>query len=243
MPKLNLRSALRIKLPAGEIKQLKGDGFAWPEAGASAPPAGPAAWFTPADPIQVTPSSPPQFYKGTFAWSYRFAAGELDAPPTLRMFYTGQGCTVFVNGHNDVSGRSVAASGLSWAWSPATFTFVGPDVHLLFPGGTNNFVFVFDTAGGLSGGATAQVWHNGVLVMQSTSAMPDFAMWNLFFMGDENGVNQIPGETQGYWWSNDTVVDPATVFAELFDGANGMRDLVDTTIGGVVPDAVQIGPA
>lgn len=37
--------------------------------------------------------------------------------------------------------------------------------------------------------------------MQSTPAMPDFAMWNLFFMGDENGVNQIPGETQGYWWS------------------------------------------
>ena len=113
MVKLNLRSALRVKFPAGEVRQLKGDGFAWPEAGASAPPIGPAAWFTPADPIQVTPASPQQFYKGTLAWSYRYAAGELDAPPTLRMLYTGQGCTVFVNGHNDVSGRSVAASGWS----------------------------------------------------------------------------------------------------------------------------------
>jgi hypothetical protein len=61
-------------------------------------------------------------------------------------------------------------------------------------------------------------------------------------MGDESGMNQIPGETHCYWWSAGTVVDPATVFAELFDGANGMRDLTDTTIGGVVPDAVQIGP-
>lgn len=243
MAKLNLRSALRIKFPAGEVRQLKGVGFAWPEAGASAPPAGPAAWFTPADPILAVPDGPPWgFAACTFAWSYRYAAGELNAPATNYMLHTDQYTRIAISSYDDASGRGVSAVGTQSSWGPINFTATAADQHLAFPGGTNNFVLVFDAAGGLSGGNTAQLWHNGVLVLTSNSTAADIAMAKCYLMGDQNGVNQIPGETQGYWWSNDTVVDPVTVFAELFDGANGMRDLSDTTIGGVAPDAVQIGP-
>ena len=99
---------------------------------------------------------------------------------------------------------------------------------------------LFSQTGALSGGNTVQLWCNGVLVASTSTVLSDFSLYSMTLLG--TGATVLPGETQGYWWSNDTVVDPATVFAELFDGANGMLSLVDTTIGGVMPDAVQIGP-
>lgn len=241
MPKLNLRSALRIKLPAGEIKQLKGDGFAWPEAGASAPPVGPAAWFTPAAPFAVTPSSPPQYYQATLAWSYRHDAGEIDYPRvTNRMLDSDQGTWIEPQDGDDVAGRQFVSQVISWGWDAAYLTSLVSG--FLKPSQTHNFVMLFSQTGALSGGNTVQLWCNGTLVMSSSHAWADFSLHTMRLMGNTAGTIVFPGETQGYWWSNDTVVDPATVFAELFDGANGMRDLADTTIGGVVPDAVQIGP-
>lgn len=202
-----------------------------------------ASWYTPAAPILAVPGGPPWgFTACTFAWSYRYAAGQLDSPPTARMLDTDMFSSVFINGHNDSSGRSVAAGLLSSGWASADFDFVGPTPHLVFPGGTNNFVLRFSAAG-FGGGIYAQLWHNGTLVMTSNDPISDASFAGAYFMGDRTGALQIPGETQGYWWSNDTAVDPATLFADLFDGANGLRDLnADPTIGGVYPDAFHMEP-
>jgi hypothetical protein len=150
--------------------------------------------------------------------------------------------SVFINGHNDASGRSVAAGLLSSGWAPADFEFVGPTAHLAFPGGTNNFVLRFSAAG-FGGGIYTELWHNGVLVMTSNDAIADASFAKAYFMGDRTGTYVIPGETQGYWWSNDTAMDPATMFADLFNGSEGMRDLnANPAIGGVTPDSYHMEP-
>lgn len=239
MPKLNLRSALRIKLPAGEIKQLKGDGFAWPEAGAAPPGDSPAAWFTPGAPFAVTPASPEIYTKATLAWSYRHDAGEINFPrPTNKMLADGKGGFFDIEDGDDVAGRQFNAFAIAWDWANVYLTDVV--TGFIKPAQTHNFVVVWDTAGGLSGGNTMQIWCNGTLVSSTSTALTSFAIYSMTLLGA--GATVLPGETQGFWFSNDSVITPATVFAELFDGANGMRDLADTTIGGVVPDAVQIGP-
>jgi hypothetical protein len=202
-----------------------------------------ASWFTPAAPILAVPNGPPWgFTACTFAWSYRYAAGELDSPPTARMLDTDMFSSVFINGHNDTSGRSVAAGLLSSGWASADFDFVGPTAHLAFPGGTNNFVLRFSAAG-FGGGVYAELYHNGVLVMTSNDAISDASLAGAYFMGDRTGALQIPGETQGFWWSDSVAMDPATMFAELFDGANGMLDLnADPSIDGVSPDNYHMEP-
>jgi hypothetical protein len=202
-----------------------------------------ASWYTPAAPILAVPNGPPWgFTACTFAWSYRYAAGELDSPPTARMLDTDMFSSVFINGHNDTSGRSVAAGLLSSGWSPADFEFVGPTPHLAFPDGTNNFVLRFSAAG-FGGGIYAELWHNGVKVMTSNDAISDASFAGAYFMGDRTGALQTPGETQGFWWSDSVAMDPATMFAELFDGANGMLDLnSDPTIDGVTPDNYHMEP-
>lgn len=202
-----------------------------------------ASWFSPVAPILAVPDGPPWgFTACTFAWSYRYAAGQLDAPPTAKMIDTDMFSSVFINGHNDESGRSIAASFYSSGWASVVFDFVGPTAHLAFPGGTNNFVLRFNAAG-LGGGIYGELWHNGVLVMTSDDAVSDVSFAKAYFMGDRTGTYVIPGETQGYWWSNDTAMDPATMFADLFNGSEGMRDLnANPAIGGVTPDSYHMEP-
>jgi hypothetical protein len=240
MPKLDLRTALRIKMPAGEVRQLKGQGFAWPDAA----PVGdsPAAWFTPSAPFQVTANSAPfQYYQATLAWSHRFDTGELNYPRVSNRLVLSEGGFLDIQGDNDsggAGGLNVLGSVVSWGYVSAGFTF--PSGGFITPNVTHNYVLVWDQAGGLSSGHYAQLWQDGVLVGYVTTQIPDYALYNLRLLGE--GANVLPGETQGYWWSNDTAMSPATMFAELFDGANGMLDLASPVIDGVTPDAYQFGP-
>lgn len=237
MPKLNLRTALRIKVPAGEIRQLKGQGFAWPDAA----PVGdsPAAWFTPSAPFAVTPASPPQYYQATLAWSYRHDSGEINYPRvTNRMLLSDQGTFLDVQDGDDTVGRQFIAQAISWGWSNVYLTQIV--TGFLKPSQTHNFVMLFSQTGALSGGNTVQLWCNGVLVASTSTVLSDFSLYSMTLLG--TGATVLPGETQGYWWSNDTAVPAATMFAQLFDGANGMLDLASPVIDGVTPDAYQFGP-
>lgn len=239
MPKLNLRTALRIKRSSGEIRQLKGQGFAWPEAGAAPPGDSPAAWFTPAAPLQVTPASPEIYTKATLAWSYRHDPGEINYPRvTNRMLLDGKGGFFNIEDGDDTAGRQFNAFAIAWDWASVYLADVV--TGFLKPSQTHNFVVVWDTAGGLSGGNTMQIWCNGTLVANTSTALTSFAIYSMTLLGE--GSTVLPGETQGFWFSGDTAIAPATVFAYLFDGTNGMLDLASPVIDGVTPDAYQFGP-
>lgn len=239
MPKLNLRTALRIKRSSGEIRQLKGAGFAWPDAGAAPPGDSPATWHTPSAPFAVTPASPEIYTKATLAWSYRHDPGEINYPRvTNRMLLDGKGGFFNIEDGDDTAGRQFNALTIAWDWASVYLADVV--TGFLKPSQTHNFVVVWDTAGGLSGGNTMQIWCNGALVANTSTALTSFAIYSMTLLGE--GSTVLPGETQGFWWSNDTAIDPATIFAELFDGTNGMLDLADPTVGGVTPDNYQFGP-
>lgn len=240
MPKLDLRASTRIKLPTtGLIRQMKGVGFAWPDSGAVAPPSGPAEWFTPAAPFLITPASPEQYYQASLAWSYRHNAGQINYPrPTNKMIDNPRGSFLDIQDGDDTAGRQFIAQVLDWGWVGTYLTQLV--TGYIKPAQTHNFVMLFDEAGGLSGGNTVQIWCNETLVSSTSYAFASVDISSMRLLG--TGSTLLPGETQGYWFSADTALDPADLFAELFDGSNGMRDLSDTTIAGVVPDAVQIGP-
>jgi hypothetical protein len=238
MPKLDLRSALRIKLPTtGQISQMKGVGFAWPDAAPAAD--GPAAWFTPSTGLVVTGASPVQYYRATLAWSHRYEVNQLDYPrATNRMIMADHGW-IDLQGDNDDAGLNMLGSVEPWGWVPnASWTW--PSGGFVEPDETANYVLLWDQAGGLSSGHYAQLWRNGTLVGYVTTQIPDYGISNMRVVGDAS--TPLAGETQGFWFAGDTAMDPATMFAELFDGANGMLDLADPTIDGTSPDSYQFGP-
>ena len=208
---------------------------------APAPPAGggAATWYTPSAPFAVTPASPPQYTQATLAWSYRHDPLEIEYPRvTNRMLLSDQGTFLNVQDGDDTVGRQFIIHGVSWGWDPDYFDQLV--TGFLKPNQTHNFVLVFDVSGGLSGGNTGQLWCNGVLVASSSHAWADLSLYTMTLLGE--GSTVLPGETQGFWFSGDTAIDPATVFADLFDGTNGMLDLADPTVGGVTPDNYQFGP-
>lgn len=204
---------------------------------------GAATWWTPVTSPQITgPAADTAITNGTLAWSYRYDAGNLASPPTPRLFTSDQFSFVEIAGGDDTGGRGIGSQMTTSGWSSVSLSNQNGYTNWLMPGVAHNFVLLLSSAGALSGGMTCQLWHNGNLVRGSTSAMADIGMQGLRMFGDYGGANVNPGETQGWWYSNDTAMDPATMFSDLFDGANGMRDLASTVIGGVTPDAVQIGP-
>ena len=238
MPKLNLRTALRIKRSSGEIRQLKGAGFAWPDAGAAPPGDSPAAWFTPAAPFQVTPNTAPdQYYAATLAWSHRFTAGQLDFPRTSNRMFVSNGGFVDLQGEDDSVGLNLLGQLVSWAYATLGMTFTVS--NLVNPGVNHNYVMLWNVAG-LPSGNEAELWQDEVMVGYANGTIADVALRNLTLLGE--GANVTAGETQGFWWKAGTAVPAATVFAELFDGTNGMLDLADPTVGGVTPDNYQFGP-
>jgi hypothetical protein len=238
VPKLDLARAYRIKLGANELSKLKGGGYAWPDA---PPPAvGPATWFTPAAPIQITANSAPfQYYAATLAWSHRFTAGQLDFPrPTNHLKYS-EGGYLDVQGEDDSVGLNALGQLVSWAYATLGMTF--PTGNVISPGVNHRYVMVWNVAG-LPGGNEAELWQDGALIGYANGTISDVALYNLHLLGQAGG-SVLPGETQGFWWSNDTALAPADVFAELFDGANGLLDLSsDPVVAGVTPDAFQFGP-
>lgn len=238
MPKLDLARAYRIKLGSNELDALKGELFTWPDA---PPPAvGPAEWFTPAGPIQITANSAPfQYYQATLAWSHRFTAGQLDFPrPSNRMKYS-EGGFLDVQGDDDAAGLNMLGYLVSWAYATLGITMTVS--NFVSPGVNHRYVLVINVAG-LPSGNEAELWQDGVMVGYANGTISDVALYNLHLLG-QSGGSVLPGETQGYWWKAGTALDPADVFAELFDGANGMLDLTSNpAIAGVTPDAFQFGP-
>jgi hypothetical protein len=211
--------------------------------GSPAPPptgGGAATWFTPSAPFQVTPdTAPDQYYQATLAWSHRYAVNQLDYPrATNRMVLPNHGY-LDLQGENDDTGLNMLAVAESWAYIQASFTF--PSGGFVEPDETGNYVMIWDQAGGLSSGHYAQIWRNGVLVGYLTTQLTDYGLRNLRLLGE--GSTVLPGETQGFWFSADTAMDPAAMFDTLFDGANGMLDInADPTIDGVYPDNFYIEP-
>ena len=201
-----------------------------------------AEWFSPATSPEITSGSLPPVTSATLAWSYRYGVEALNAPATPNMFTSDEFSFISVAGGDDSGGRGIGSQIVNSSWGSVTMTVQGGFTNFMTPGNTYNFVFLFSGAGALSGGMTCQLWCNGDLVRGTTNAIANAQMHGLQMLGDHNGVNVNPGETQGWWWKANTVVDQATLFSDLFDGANGIRNLADTTIGGVTPDAVQIGP-
>lgn len=238
MPKLDLARAYRIKLGPNSLSKLKGELFSWPDA---PPPAvGPAEWFTPAGPIQITANSAPfQYYQATLAWSHRFTAGQLDYPRvTNRMKYS-EGGFLNVQGDDDAGGLNMLGSLVSWAYATLGITMTVS--NFVNPGVNHSYALIINVAG-LPSGNEAELWQDGVMVGYANGTISDVALYNLHLLSQAGG-SVLPGETQGYWWSNDTAVPAATLFSELFDGANGMLDLsADPVVGGVTPDAYQFGP-
>jgi hypothetical protein len=199
-----------------------------------------ASWYTPTAPFAVTPSSPPQYYQATLAWSYRHDPGEIEYPRvTNRMLLSDQGTFLDVQDGDDTVGRQFIAQAISWGWTNVYLTQLVSG--FLKPSQTHNFVMLFSQTGALSGGNTVQLWCNGTLVASTSTVLSDFSLYSMTLMG--NGSTVLPGETQGFWFSGDTAIAPATVFAELFDGANGMLDLnADPSIDGVSPDNYHMEP-
>lgn len=204
---------------------------------------GAAAWWTPETAQVITDAADPPVTSATLAWSYRYAAGTIDGAPSTKLFESFQFSFVDLNGGSDGGGRGIGSQLVNASWSNIVTMTAEPGYDtFLMPATTYNFVLLISSAGALSGGHTAELWVNGALVRSSSSALSDCGLQDLYMLANRTGAALTPGETQGWWYSNDTAVSPVTVFDTLFDGANGLRDLVDTTIGGVVPDAVQIGP-
>lgn len=234
-------TALAAPLRAGAIGPDLIEAFVFEPA----PPAGggAATWFTPTAPLSVTPSSPEQYYQATLAWSYRHGPGDIDHPrPTNKMMDTPRGSFIDVDdggGGTDALGRRLLIQILDLGWAGAYLTQLVS--NYLLPDQTHNFVLLFDEAGGLSGGNTVQLWCNGTLVASTSYAYASMDISSLTLLG--TGTTELPGETQGFWLSADTAIDPATVFDELFDGTNGMLDInADPTVGGVTPDNYYIEP-
>ena len=210
---------------------------------AAAPVGGGAAtWFTPSSSFVVTPASPPQYYQATLAWSYRHDPGEINFPRvTNRMLDSDQGTWIEPQDGDDTAGRQFVSQVISWGWDAAYLTSLVSG--FLKPSQTHNFVMLFSQTGALSGGNTVQLWCNGTLVMSSSHAWADFSLHTMRLMGNTAGTLVFSGETQGFWFSGDTAISPATVFADLFDGTNGMLDInADPTVGGVTPDNYYIEP-
>lgn len=230
-------TALAAPLRAGAVGPDLIEAFVFEPAPAGG---GAATWHTPSAPFAVTPASPPQYYQATLAWSYRHDPGEINYPRvTNRMLLSDQGTFLDVQDGDDTVGRQFIAQGISWGWDNSYLTQVV--TGFLKPSQTHNFVLLFDTAGGLSGGNTMQLWCNGTLVASSSHAWADFSLYSMTLLG--TGSTVLPGETQGFWFSGDTAIAPATVFADLFDGTNGMLDInADPTVGGVTPDNYYIEP-
>lgn len=207
-----------------------------------APPTGggAATWHTPSAPFAVTPASPPQYYQATLAWSYRHDPGEINYPRvTNRMLLSDQGTFLNIQDGDDTAGRQFIAQAISWGWSNVYLTSLVSGY--LKPSQTHNFVMLFSQTGALSGGNTVQLWCNGVLVASTSTVLSDFSLYSMTLLGE--GSTVLPGETQGFWFSGDTAIAPATVFADLFDGTNGMLDInADPTVGGVTPDNYYIEP-
>ena len=200
---------------------------------------GAATWYTPSAPFAVTPASPPQYYQATLAWSYRHDPGEINFPRvTNRMLLSDQGTFLNIQDGDDTVGRQFIAQAISWGWSSVYLTQIV--TGFLKPSQTHNFVMLFSQTGALSGGNTVQLWCNGTLVASTSTVLSDFSLYSMTLLGE--GANVTAGETQGFWWKAGTAVPAATVFADLFDGTNGMLDLADPTVGGVTPDNYQFGP-
>jgi hypothetical protein len=231
-------TALAAPLRAGAIGPDLIEAFVFDPA----PPAGggAATWHTPSAPFAITPASPPQYYQATLAWSYRHDPGEINYPRvTNRMLLSDQGTFLNIQDGDDTVGRQFIAQAISWGWSNAYLTQIV--TGFLKPSQTHNFVMLFSQTGALSGGNTVQLWCNGVLVASTSTVLSDFSLYSMTLLGE--GSTVLPGETQGFWFSGDTAIDPATVFADLFDGTNGMLDInADPSVGGVSPDNYYIEP-
>lgn len=231
-------AALAAPLRAGAIGPDLIEAFVFEPA----PPAGggAATWHTPSAPFAVTPASPEIYTKATLAWSYRHDPGEINYPRvTNRMLLDGKGGFFNIEDGDDTAGRQFNAYAIAWDWANVYLADVV--TGFLKPSQTHNFVVVWDTAGGLSGGNTMQIWCNSALVANTSTALTSFAIYSMRLLGE--GSTVLPGETQGFWFSGDTAIAPATVFADLFDGTNGMLDInADPTVGGVTPDNYYIEP-
>lgn len=203
---------------------------------------GAATWYTPSAPFAVTPASPPQYTQATLAWSYRHDPGEINYPRvTNRMLDSDQGTWIEPQDGDDTAGRQFVSQVISCDWDGAYLTSLVSG--FLKPSQTHNFVMLFSQTGALSGGNTVQLWCNGTLVISSSHAWADFSLHTMRLMGNTAGTLVFSGETQGFWFSGDTAIAPATVFADLFDGTNGMLDInADPTVGGVTPDNYYIEP-
>lgn len=205
-----------------------------------------AQWWTPDPAIEITPPTDAPVTSATLAWSYRYAAGQLDSPPTPRLFTSDEFSFVEVAGGDDETGRGIGSQLVNSSWTPITLDVQGGNTNFMLPGETYNFLLLISSAGSLSGGMTAQLWSNGTLVRGTTSALSNVQMHGLMMFGDRDGVNANPGETQGWWWSNDSLPADVTAFFEaFFDSENGLRTHdgnPGVIILGITPDEFQIGP-
>lgn len=204
-----------------------------------------ADWWNPDPAIEITPPTDAPVTTATLAWSYRYSAGQLDSPPTPNLFTSDEFCFVSVAGGDDTTGRGIGSQLVTSSWSPISLAVQNGQTNFMVPGETYNFLLLISSAAALSGGMTAQLWCNGTLARGTTDALSNAQMHGLMMFGDHNGANANPGQTQGWWWSNDTIpMDVTAFFDAFFDSENGIRthDSNPTlTILGVEPDAFQVG--
>ena len=178
----------------------------------------------------------------TVAMSFRFGAGDMDvsgAAPDL--LFSEQFVRLQVSGGDDATGRGLACQLVTTGWSQTDLGAVASNFMAVDE--VQNVVLIYDAAG-LPSGNSAEVWVNGDLVLSTTASIPNVGMQDARVMSNGAQINVPPnqGDTQGWWISYTTAIPAVTIFADLFDGTNGLRDLTSTVIGGVTPDAVQIGP-
>lgn len=210
---------------------------------ASAGGGGAADWWAPATAQQITTLADPFVTSATLAWSYRYAAGTIDGAASHDLFATDQFCFVNLNGGSDGGGRGIGSLLVNDSWSNSVSMADEPGFGtFLMPATTYNFVLLISSAGALSGGHTAELWVNGSLVRSTSAALSNVGLRDMYMLASRGGAAITPGETQGWWYSRTTVVPAATMFADLFNGADGLRDLTSAVIGGVTPDVVRIGP-
>lgn len=204
---------------------------------------GGVAWWTPNSNDHMVSGNPQTVTAMTVAMSFRFGAGDMDvsgAAPDL--LFSEQFVRLQVSGGDDATGRGLACQLVTTGWSQTDLGALASNFMAVDE--VQNVVLIYSAAG-LPSGNTAEVWVNETLVLSTAAAIPNVGMQKARVMSNGAQINVPPnqGDTQGWWISYTTAVPAATMFADLFDGANGIRDdLSGNVIADVTPDYVQIGP-
>ena len=223
-----------------------GDEWVPDDGGGDPPPTGDyGSWYTPnSNNYYITSAGENNRTAFTIALSHRFSIGTYDtssSDPNL-IFMDGWS-RFYIIGGDDTTGRGIGVDMLSSSWAGTTWTTV-PEFsgNIYDSGAISNFVWLFDSAGGLSGGHTGELWYNGTLVRYTSDAISAVNVGGMRLFGSGGNLgNPTNAESNGVWFSNSTAVPPATLYTNLF-GTSGMKVISGGgVVGGVTPTVYRCG--